>query len=109
MNGTDFIIFEGLKVTRYNKTVFAIKGGVNIVQDFGEEWSIQMDVWRSKLGNNQWVLTPLKVPKSNTIVFLKNVYVPSMQDDFKDTTNLPYYKSGEKLLSFKGVNNYKLI
>lgn len=109
MNGTDFIKFNGLKVKRYNKTVYTLSGKVSVQQDFDIEWGIQMDVWRSKLGNNQWELTPLKVAKQDVCSFLDNVYIPKMQEDLKDSSTFPYFIEGDDYCPFKGVGFWSFI
>lgn len=80
-----------------------MKGEVNVLQDFDGEWDVQMDVWRSKLGNNQWELTPLKVARQTACKFMENVYIPKMQEDLKDSSTFPYIKEGEETCPFKGV------
>ncbi len=51
-----------------------------------------MDVWRSKLGNNQYDLTPMRVPRQNTCEFIKNVYKDKMYPSFKISSNFPEFE-----------------
>lgn len=107
LNESDFITFEKLRVKRYNKTVYAVSGGLALNVDFGEGWDVEMHCWRSKLGNNQWELTPLKAPRQNMCDFVKTVYQDKIQNEFQGTSNLPVFKKGDSACPFpKG--NYTL-
>lgn len=103
VNGTDFMKFIGLRVKRFNKTVFALQGKVKVEQNFDKTWSVSMDVWRSKLNNNQWEMTPMKVAQQTACSFIDNVYKPQMQDDLRNVSTFPYYNKGDPTCPFIGV------
>jgi hypothetical protein len=91
-NGTELVSFDGLRVKRFNRTVYVIDGNLEVHRDFDQNWDVQMDVWRSKLGNNQYDLTPMRVPRQNTCEFIKNVYKDKMYPSFKISSNFPEFE-----------------
>ena len=100
MNESDFIKFDNFRVKRYNKTVHAISGVVSFKIDFGDDWEIKMDCFRSKLGNNQWKLTPFKASQQSICNFVKSVYKDKIQSEFSDTSDLPVFKDGDPTCPF---------
>ena len=100
MNESDFIKFDNFRVKRYNKTVHAISGVVSFKIDFGEDWEIKMDCFRSKLGNNQWELTPFKAPQQSICNFVKTIYKKRVQSENSDTSDLPVFKDGDPTCPF---------
>ncbi|CAO1327083.1 unnamed protein product [Diamesa tonsa] len=100
MNKSEFITIEKFGVHRYNKTVYAVSGGLNFNIDFGVGWEVAMDCWRSKLGNNQWELTVFKAQRQSVCDFVKNVYKTQIQSEFEESSNLPVFKDGDATCPF---------
>ena len=100
MNQSDYITVEDFRVKRFNKTVYAINGGLNFNIDFGVGWEVSMNCWRSKLGNNQWELTALKAPRQPICDFIRNFYKEKIQNEFLDSSDLPVFKNGDPTCPF---------
>jgi hypothetical protein len=59
--------------------------------DFDDAWKIEAYCWRSKLGNNQWELTPLKAPLQPISKFIDNIYIDNIQKDLGPYSDLPSF------------------
>lgn len=107
LNKSEYITVDKLRVKRYNKTVYAVNGGLSFNIDFGDGWEVEMKCWRSKLGNNQWELTSLKAPRQSICDFVQSIYKEKVQTEFHDSSDLPVFKDGDPTCPFpKG--NYTL-
>ncbi|CAO1367270.1 unnamed protein product [Diamesa serratosioi] len=100
MNESDYLAFDKIRVKRYNKTVYSVQGGMSFNNDFGDDWEVAMDCWRSKLGNNQWELTPFKVIRQSVGDFIENVYKVQIQNEFSESSTLPVFKDGDPTTPF---------
>lgn len=90
-SGEEYLKFKGIRAKRYNRTVFGIFGDVEITVAFDEKWEVEVNVYRSKLGNNQWDLTPMKVTRRSACDFVDSIYKPKIQPDVKDISNFPIF------------------
>ncbi len=107
----DHFVYKGFRAKRMNKTVYGVIGNVTIMQDIDDNWEIEINTYRSKLGNNQWEKTAMKVSKQKGCNFTENVYKRKMQDDLAKISNLPQFKRNEKCPFPKGeysVNGYNI-
>jgi hypothetical protein len=106
----DHFVYKGFRAKRMNKTVYGVIGNVTVKQDIDDEWEVEINTYRSKLGNNQWEKTPLKFARRKGCDFVENIYKEKMQVDFVDISNLPQFKDGEGCPFPKGdyyVNGYR--
>jgi hypothetical protein len=125
MNKTDFVVFEGLKVKRYNKTVYVADGQFTFNIDFNDEWSVEAKTFKNK-GGNQWdrtgeklmlqieqkikfLLSAFETNLKTTSKFIEDVYIEGLYKDLGPFSNLPEFKEDDPLVFPKGtyhIDNY---
>lgn len=55
-NGTELVTFDGLRVKRFNKTVYVIDGNLHVLRDFDEKWDVQVNFAVEWLSNLEFLL-----------------------------------------------------
>ncbi|KXJ75171.1 hypothetical protein RP20_CCG012206 [Aedes albopictus] len=86
---TGFNIFKAdLRVTKLNRTCAVLNGTVDVFVDVDNNYLHQMKFAYSRLGNNQFVEYPMKIPSQRFCDYLNTTY-REYQHLFKETSNIP--------------------
>uniref|UniRef100_A0A6E8W8K2 Uncharacterized protein n=1 Tax=Anopheles coluzzii TaxID=1518534 RepID=A0A6E8W8K2_ANOCL len=68
------IMWMDLRVRKYNRTSTVINGTVHLYQPASNDWQFRLDVFYSRLGNQQYNHLPLKLPTAGTCSFWDNLH-----------------------------------
>ncbi|XP_037027399.1 uncharacterized protein LOC119068086 [Bradysia coprophila] len=98
-----------LKSKRYDKTSFGISGTVHIVNDFCDDFEIELVLFHSAKGNNQFVKMPYKVPKDDLCTTVNGIYIKSKcARDVAAASDLPAPVENESLCALYKAGNYTI-
>ncbi|XP_039431658.1 uncharacterized protein LOC120414516 isoform X1 [Culex pipiens pallens] len=95
VSGVEISDCSKLRVRKYNRTVFALDGTINLLVDLDSSYEVTVKVAYSSLGNNQFNEYPMKVPRKSICKLMVEEYA-DYQYIFGDSTNLPYVAEGTK-------------
>ncbi|XP_053673617.1 uncharacterized protein LOC128723875 [Anopheles nili] len=71
--GQEYYVFD-LRVRKYNRTASVINGTIYIIQECGNELVFSLNVYYSRLGNQQFNHLPIHLPTSGLCEFLDNLH-----------------------------------
>ncbi|XP_050072349.1 uncharacterized protein LOC126560432 [Anopheles maculipalpis] len=76
------------RVRKFNRTTSVLNGTFHIFHDTSNDVQYQLDMYYSRLGNQQYNLLPMKLPSEGICDFVNNLhtYYPAMTELF---TNFP--------------------
>ncbi|EAT33015.1 AAEL014731-PA [Aedes aegypti] len=83
------ILTSNLRVTKFNRTCAVLNGTVDLLVDLDNSYTFQGNLAYSRLGNNQFNMSPMKVPEDPMCDFLNDTY-REYQDVFEEKTNHPF-------------------
>ncbi|KXJ75034.1 hypothetical protein RP20_CCG012532 [Aedes albopictus] len=86
--GFDLINTTGIRVRKFNRTIFVLDGSVDLFADCGDQYVFTLTWAYSRLGNNQFNEHPLKISKAKVCDILNGPY-KDYQHLFKNYSNLP--------------------
>lgn len=96
------------RVAKYNRTTFVFNFYGEILTDIDDAVFFQAELYYSRLNNNQYYLTPGRIPKMTYYTFLNKFYRNVLMEGLKNTSNLPQLKPNENGCPQKKVS-YKVI
>ncbi|XP_053663373.1 uncharacterized protein LOC128712507 [Anopheles marshallii] len=86
-NGYDYAIFD-IRVRKFNRTITTLNGTVTLPIWLDNNTTFSLDLFHSRLGNQQFNHYPMKLPSCGTCDFLDNVQ-SSYGDHLGSLSNLP--------------------
>lgn len=84
-----------LRISKFNRTTFVYNLEADILIDLNEEVFFEVEIYRSRLNNNQYTKSPARVPKLSYCEFLNTHYKKILMEGLKDTSNFPQLKPNE--------------
>ncbi|XP_053663374.1 uncharacterized protein LOC128712508 [Anopheles marshallii] len=63
-----------LRVRKYNRTCSVINGTIHILQDHTNDYRFSLDIFYSRLGNQQFNHMPIKLPNLGTCDLIEHMY-----------------------------------
>lgn len=63
-----------LRVTKLNRSTFVVNINAEFFVDLGKNTFVEVAYYLSRLNNNQYMLTPFRVPKMDFCTFLHGPY-----------------------------------
>ena len=76
------------RVTKTNRTTYVANIVWDSLIDFGDDMEIEVKIYYNRFNNNQYNLTPLRVPRSSLCATLKKFYPMIFTAATRNTTNL---------------------
>lgn len=92
-----------LRIAKFNRSAFVWNMEVEYFVDFDELSSLKVDIYTSRLNNNQYVKSPFRIPKTNFCEFWKKFYVGMAMKSMEDKSNFPQYGPNDAQCPFKKV------
>lgn len=77
------------RVAKLNRTTFVVNEEYESFFDWDETVFIEIEAYVSRLNNNQYTKSPLRIPKMNLCQFLSGPYQKYIMEDLKGVSNLP--------------------
>ncbi|XP_052892731.1 uncharacterized protein LOC128300643 [Anopheles moucheti] len=71
--GTD-VMWLDLRVRKYNRTCSVINGTIHILQEHNNDYRFDLDIFYSRLGNQQFNHMPIKLPSSGICDLIEHMY-----------------------------------
>ncbi|XP_065092166.1 uncharacterized protein LOC135713015 [Ochlerotatus camptorhynchus] len=84
INGTDLLDASSVRIRKLNRTTSAMNGTFILKEPLDNSYKIGISVYYSRLGNNQFIHYPMKVPSIGVCDFFSEIY----------PTYYPYLKEG---------------
>nr|XP_029733388.1 uncharacterized protein LOC109397173 [Aedes albopictus] len=88
-----------LRVTKFNRSCAIINGTGDIFVDLDNSYTLQIEFAHSRLGNNQFNISPFKIPEQPFCHFMNGTY-REYQSMFVNRSNLPIVGPSEGLCPF---------
>nr|XP_029733389.1 uncharacterized protein LOC115269116 [Aedes albopictus] len=82
------IIRTNFRITKFNRTCAVLNGTGELLIDLDNHYTFQIIFEHSRLGNNQFNRSPIRVPEQPVCEFMKGAY-REFQYMFVNTTNYP--------------------
>nr|XP_019564477.2 uncharacterized protein LOC109432589 [Aedes albopictus] len=82
------IFHTRLRITKFNRTIAIINGTWDLFVDLDNNYMFQIEFAHSRLGNNQFNISPLKIPEQPFCHFLNGTF-REHQSMFVNTANYP--------------------
>ncbi|XP_035907280.1 uncharacterized protein LOC118510002 [Anopheles stephensi] len=81
--GEDSMLCDA-RVRKFNRTTSVLNGTFHIFHDTSKDVQYQLDMYYSRLGNQQYNLLPMKIPSAGICDFVNNLYsvYPEMTELF---------------------------
>lgn len=84
------------RAAKYNRTTFALNVKIEYFIDLDENVFVEVLTFVSRMNNNQFEKSPLRIPKMMFCSYLKGPYKRYMMSGFKNTSNWPQAKEIEQ-------------
>lgn len=105
-NGTalaGYYNFTTLRIAKFNRSTFVFNYEGELQTDYDETFSIEAEIFSSRLNNNQFSKTPASIPKMTVCDAVNRYYKVYGMKEIKDYSNLPQFEPGDKSCTFKKV------
>lgn len=105
------IVFDNIRIKKFNRTAYVLDGGLMLPHDLREEDNIQIElnVYHSRLGNQQFVKSPFKLPKDSLCNYVNVHYRKYLMEPMKDCSNFPHLEPEENGCPLKKVSNLQYL
>ncbi|XP_039431659.1 uncharacterized protein LOC120414516 isoform X2 [Culex pipiens pallens] len=93
VSGVEISDCSKLRVRKYNRTVFALDGTINLLVDLDSSYEVTVKVAYSSLGNNQFNEYPMKMARKKICQVMVEEYA-EFQHIWANYSNLPQLPKG---------------
>lgn len=102
-----FFNITTLRISKLNRTAYALNLDFELFRDYGEETSAEIELYYNRLNNNQYNKTPFRIPKQSICDLGKTYYKELVMKQLEDTSNLPVLGANDEFCPLKKVEQYK--
>uniref|UniRef100_A0A182IQR7 Uncharacterized protein n=1 Tax=Anopheles atroparvus TaxID=41427 RepID=A0A182IQR7_ANOAO len=99
VSGFDEVLFD-IRVRKINRTTMALNGSMVLKVPIQNDLRVSMDLFHSRLGNQQFNHYPMKLPTSGYCDFIDNIYT-DYQQVMEQIENIP--AKGECPISLRSI------
>lgn len=97
----DYINISQFRVRKYNRTTFVLNVELETFIDVGKTEFLEIEVFTSRLNNNQYTRSPFRIPRMNVCDFIKGPYATYFMKPMRNVSNFLQFEPNKPVCPWK--------